>query len=319
MATDPDEMQAAAQQTDAPPDPQTLLIEIDNALRGGTDATEIRKMVRRAAGALAQERDTAATVLERHRLMQADGRGVQAIYPRSPGEAWEYARSLCTVGHVPSAYREGGNKNGAPVVGLVALGIMKAMEVGLPPQTGLANIMPVNDRFTVWGDGAQALVQQAGVLASYGREWIGAPEGFDYRTEPLSKDWPPTFGCHVWFGRKGVEGLFEHTYTVADALRANLWMNGNKKPWITDPLRMLFNRARAFALRDGFADCLLGLTIREEYDDYTDAPPAAGRARVDASHRLGGFGDEAKAIAHDSGGNGVPVPEFGAQKTEVNL
>ncbi|MGH6729111.1 MAG: hypothetical protein ACREBK_03065, partial [Sphingomicrobium sp.] len=67
-------------------------------------------------------------------------------------------------------------------------------------------------------------------------------------------------------------------FTVRDAERAGLWMNAKRKPWVHYPKRMLFNRARAFALRDGFADALAGLSITEEVLDTL--PPVEEAAKL---------------------------------------
>ena len=51
---------------------------------------------------------------------------------------------------------------------------------------------------------------------------------------------------------------------------------------------MLMARARAYALRDGFADCLMGLAIREEIEDL----PAEAPGKTDTS-----FLDDAPAAS----------------------
>ena len=57
----------------------------------------------------------------------------------------------------------------------------------------------------------------------------------------------------------------ERRFSVQDARRAGLW--GRPGPWSQYPQRMLQMRARAFALRDAFADVLGGLYLREELED----------------------------------------------------
>jgi len=49
-------------------------------------------------------------------------------------------------------------------------------------------------------------------------------------------------------------------------------------PWQTYPRRMLMMRARSWALRDGFADVLRGLSIREEVDMVSMSGATAGRS-----------------------------------------
>lgn len=305
--------------TEAPPrDVRDVIIDAGKTIQRLGDGLpeEIKAIfaqMRYAVTAIDRERDMhAGQLAAMRRQSTADGKGVIAIMPRTPQEAYDYARSLCEVGHVPAAYRVGGKKEGDPVLGLVALGIMKAMEVGMPPQTGLANIMPVNDRFTVWGDLAQALAFDSGHVEAYGKEFV-LPDDFDMNT-PLSTDWPDGAGVRVWFKRRGTEGIFEHTFTVGDAKRAKLWMNTYKKPWIESPWRMLFNRARAFALRDGFADCLMGLSIREEVEDMIDVTP---RAAVDSVSRLGGFSDTPQPALEHTPSTDTPIPAATAEKEPV--
>ena len=55
------------------------------------------------------------------------------------------------------------------------------------------------------------------------------------------------------------------TFSIAEARKARLL--GKSGPWQDYRGRMLQMRARGFALRDGFADVLKGLNIREEVED----------------------------------------------------
>ena len=205
--------------------------------------------------------------------LQADGSGVMAIIPRDLNEAMKYANGLAHSGIVPDSFRYDGKKGNEVNVSLVAMGVLKTLEIGLPPQTGLAFLLPINGRFTVWGDGAWALVQRGGHLDSHTVEWF-FPEGFDKHTTPLDK-WPNEIGCVVRMWRRGQRDPYENEYTVGRARRAGMWNNSYKKPWQTDPERMLFNRARAYCMRDGFADDLFGLGIAEEVQDYAAPPKAA--------------------------------------------
>ena len=70
---------------------------------------------------------------------------------------------------------------------------MKSVEIGVNPITGIANIMIVNNRPSVWGDLGVALVQQAGQLTGMEQEEIGtAPEpGLEL------KDWPADYGWRI--------------------------------------------------------------------------------------------------------------------------
>lgn len=187
---------------------------------------------------------------------------VSAIVPRDIDEAWRLAEVIVKAGLAPDSYK---NDPKAIVVG-----IMKSLEVGLPPLTGINNIAIINGRPCIWGDGAVALAQNSGYIADIEAD----------QTEPTPQvelqDWPDTYGWNVSITRAGHgSGTYTGSFTVGDAKRAKLWLNHRRRPWIEYPDRMLFNRARAFALRDGFADALMGLAIREEMEDVPTPKPEA--------------------------------------------
>jgi hypothetical protein len=219
---------------------------------------------------------------------------VMAIMPRSIEEASRYANGLCIANIVPDAFREGGKRDGAPNQMLVMMGVLKAMEIGVPPQTGLAGLLPINGRFSVWGDLAAALVQRTGQVAKQQVIELGAGN-FDPSAQ--IGDWPPAFGYRVLYWRSGQEDPYVGEFTVRDAQRAGLWNNARRQPWILYPKRMLFNRARAFALRDGFSDGLSGLTIAEEVMDTL--PPAVDERG--SSPRTALLIDDAKEEEADEG------------------
>jgi hypothetical protein len=172
------------------------------------------------------------------------------------GQAWMLADLLRNGDVVPASYKTDEQ---------VVVGLMKAMEIGVSPISGLGNIMIINNRPSVWGDLAQALIQRTGALEKLETEELGErPDS----TIALNQ-WPEDYGWRVTAWRKGMETPFVGEYRVRDARRAGMWGNTKKIPWITDPSRMIFNRARAFALRDGFADKLFGMGIIEEQQDFT--------------------------------------------------
>ncbi len=187
--------------------------------------------------------------------------------------AQRYANGMVLSGVVPDTFRYSKDVLGEPGENrailhrkgdinnaLVLMGILKCMELGVAPQTGMAGLYVINNRFSVFGDLAASLVQRTGQVAKHVDQRIG-PQ-FDPNTPP--GQWPDEYGWEVRYWRKGQEEPYIGRFTVRDAKRAGLWMNTSKDPWIKYPDRMLFNRARAFCLRDGFADALMGLTIAEE-------------------------------------------------------
>lgn len=179
------------------------------------------------------------------------GGPVAAIVPRNIEEAFRLAQLVVKAGLAPDSYEKDPSK--------VVIGIMKSLEVGLPPITGLSSIYLIRNRPSIFGDGAIALIQARGVILKMEHEYTGTP-GED--------DWT----CHVRMWRRGQSEPYAGEFSIGDAKRAKLWANPKKIPWIEYPDRMLFNRARAFAVRDGFADCLSGLAIAEEMQDLPEAP-----------------------------------------------
>jgi hypothetical protein len=183
------------------------------------------------------------------------------IVPTTAEEAFRMATAVVNGRLAPDSYNNDPNK--------VVLGIMAALEAGLPPLYGLRQIAIINGRPTIWGDAAQALIQKSGQLSNQIVEWQEV-DGFDFTGKPVN-EWPDAYGVTVSLWRKGQADPYVGTYTVGDAKRAKLWMNPKKVPWIEHPRRMLLVRARAFPQRDGFADALAGLAIREEVEDHYDA------------------------------------------------
>jgi hypothetical protein len=219
------------------------------------------------------------------------GSKVQAIIPTTLGELAMVAAAVINGGMAPESYTvpdEQATKS------RIMLGIMKGAEVGLPPITALSTIAIINNRPCIWGDGAQALILRSGVMSDYEETWEGGQEKVgagEEMHEPISADFPDTLTCVVRMWRSGIETAFEGRFSVRDAKRAHLWANTRKQPWLHFPRRMLKVRARAFAQRDGFADVLAGLSIREEIEDLPAPPPE----KTDISG-LEGLGEQ-RAIA----------------------
>ncbi len=139
----------------------------------------------------------------------------------------------------------------------IAIAIEMGLEVGLKPMQALQNVAVINGRPSIWGDAALALVEASGLLEDIHETWTGKPYEDDYTAVVVVK-------------RKGRSHPTERTFSIVDAKTAGLWKKAG--PWTTAPKRMLQMRARAFALRDTFADVLRGLSIAEEVQDYIDVP-----------------------------------------------
>lgn len=173
-----------------------------------------------------------------------DIRAVQpfSLRPSNLSEAMEFAKLMAASRLVPKDFQ------GQPADILVA--VQLGMELGLPPLQALQNISVINGRPCVWGDAALALVQSSGLLEDI-----------------QETDDGKTATCKVV--RRGISPI-TRTFSMEDAQRAGL---AGKGPWTQYPARMRQMRARAFALRDGFADVLKGMAVREEIEDYPTRVP----------------------------------------------
>jgi hypothetical protein len=187
----------------------------------------------------------------------AVGGSIQAIVPQSFDEAWRIANAVCRAGLAPDGLE-------TPEKAMIA--IMHGLEVGLPPMAALQSIAVINNRPTIYGDGLVGLVRASGLLEVIKEHMEGDGDNL-------------TAVCTI--KRRGEPELIVGRFSVADAKTARLWgkltRKGDPTPWVTHPWRMLKVRARAFALRDGFADVLKGLAVREEMEDVElmrDVTPA---------------------------------------------
>jgi hypothetical protein len=151
---------------------------------------------------------------------------------------------------------KGGKIDQKPTIAKIFIGMQKAKEVGLDPLTGLSTIYVINGKPTLYGDGATALILP--YVTKYEETFSGTPE-------------TPEWKCTVKIWRKKVENPFVGEFSWKDAIDARLTVKTG--PWKEYKARMLKNRARAFAIRDGFADCLHGLGIYEEMLDTVQETP----------------------------------------------
>lgn len=172
------------------------------------------------------------------------------INPQTYEQAWQFSEMLANSEMVPKNFK---NK---PADILIAM--QMGSEIGLKPMQSLQNIAVVNGRPTIWGDAVVAICQSSGMLEDI--------------TEEVTDDY-----ATVTVKRAGQEP-HSVTFSMADAKQAGL--SGKAGPWTQYPKRMMKNRARAFALRDKFADVLSGFGITEEEKDrVVDVVPETRRSQ----------------------------------------
>lgn len=172
----------------------------------------------------------------------ADG----ALQLRNLGEAFCVARLLIGAGFAPK---------GATVES-ATVSIMKGKKLGLDPLSAVQGISSVNGVPRLWGDAMVAVVKASGLVEDEKVEWI-----------PSHKD---AQGVRYTIKRKGIPTPYVGEFSRLMAERAGLW--GKPGSWKTNPDRMLLNRARSFALRDGFSDVLQGMgSVEEAMDEARSA------------------------------------------------
>lgn len=176
------------------------------------------------------------------------GSKIAAFVPTNLDEAWRLAGALSKSGMTPKSYGNDQNK--------IMVGIMAGAEVGLAPFSALQSIAVIGNNPSLWGDGALALIQASGLLE-----------------DMEETDDGHTATCRLV--RVGRSSPIIRSFSMDDAKKAGL--AGKAGPWTQYPARMRQMRARAFAMRDGFADVLRGLHIAEEARDY--APMNGGDLR----------------------------------------
>lgn len=179
------------------------------------------------------------------------------LSPRSLEEALKFAGYLADSELVPKDFK------GKP--GNVLVAIQWGMELGLKPMQAMQNIAVINGRPSVWGDAVLALV-----LASPVCEYV--------------HEWEENGTAFIKVKRRGKPEDLQ-SFSDADAKQAGLI--GKQGPWSQYPKRMKKMRARAFALRDNFADVLKGIPIAEEAMDIEpverDITPRATPAQIASS------------------------------------
>ena len=209
--------------------------------------------------------------------------GSKSLMPNTIEEAYRIAQAFSKSNFIPAAYR------GKPDDAFAAINL--GMEIGLPPMRSLQSIAVVNGTPCVYGDAQLALVKASGILISFEESYEGV-EGQD------------DFGAVCKLQRESDKEVTIEKFTVKDAKLARLW--GKAGTWTTHPKRMLRYKARAFALRDKFADVLLGLT--HSIEEMEGEEPLKNVSNTDTIN----------SVIDKQMGNGEPVKLFKEEEKKDN-
>src|SRR5580700_5429666 len=173
------------------------------------------------------------------------------MVPKSIAEVRELARLIALAEWAPDAYRD---LDGNYVQQKIELAIMHGATVGLGPIAAVQSIAVIDGMPTIWGDGALSIVERSGLLEDMLEEYQSDPE------EGLAAI------CTMRRRRRPTP--IQNRFSMAMAEQAQL--TRKEGPWQSYPQRMLKMRARSWSIRDGFADVLRGLHIREEVEDFIE-------------------------------------------------
>ncbi|MCB5278927.1 MAG: hypothetical protein LHW59_05355 [Candidatus Cloacimonetes bacterium] len=165
------------------------------------------------------------------------------IIPTTFNEVMAFSETLSKSGIIPKNFQDKPND--------IFVAINWGLTLGLPPVQALNGIAVINGKPSIFGDLAMALVRASG-KCEYVKET---------QTDSMAT-------CIV---KRVGEDEQSKTFTMDEARKAGLLSNPT---WNKYPKRMLQMRARAFALRDVFADVLLGISIAEEQQDIVDTEVA---------------------------------------------
>ena len=175
------------------------------------------------------------------------------LFPQTLKDAEDLAATLCASQMVPKHYVN----NPKNAVGAMAHG----MPLGMNAMQAMQSVAMINGMPGLYGDGLLAVCRSC-------PSWEWMQETIEGETA-------------ICTAKRRGEPEVTATFSVQDAKRAQLW--GKAGPWTQYPTRMLAMRARAFALRNLYADVLRGMGSAEELRDIPAETPAVQvePARID--------------------------------------
>jgi hypothetical protein len=176
------------------------------------------------------------------------------LFPQTLKDAEDLAATLCASQMVPKHYVN----NPKNAVGAMAHG----MPLGMNAMQAMQSVAMINGMPGLYGDGLLAVCRSCSAW-----EWM---------TETIDGE------TAICTAKRRNEPEVTATFSVADAKRAQLW--GKQGPWTQYPTRMLAMRARAFALRNLYADVLRGMGSAEELRDIPAEMPAVQVEPVRIDH-----------------------------------
>lgn len=174
----------------------------------------------------------------------------KGLEPRNFEETMALANLLAKSDIVPKDFQ------GKPANILVAVAMGRELGVGWAQS--LQNIMVLNGRPSTWGDIVMGLVLSSGYYEDSHDEFDEKKDG----------------GTAIFYSKRKGKRETVRTFSHEDAKKAGLLTKDTYQKY---ERRMLFNRSRAWALRDDYSDVLKGLRITEEEQDIIEVGTVAGQ------------------------------------------
>lgn len=168
--------------------------------------------------------------------------GLTRLAPQNFGELERLATILCKSDIVPKDL-QGKAAN-------VLLVLMYGNEIGITAAQALQSVMVINGRPSLFGDATMGLCIASEVYEDSKDEFNEQTMTATFKAKRRGKDW------------------VIRSFSQKDAEKAKLWTKPG--PWQEYPKRMLFHRARSWALRDTFPDVLKGIRYFEEERDFVE-------------------------------------------------
>lgn len=212
--------------------------------------------------------DITTPPVPKSQVVVRSGEKIEGLVPTTIQEAWLFCSKMAQSFNLPESYYkmpknlpDGMNPEDMPNIMDIATGralqaMQLGMEVGLPPAQSIQSIIVLNGVGTIWGDSQLALVLSSG-KSKYVKEYtlpVGERMWMDDKDSIPNKAF--TWVCETW--RVGDTEPHLGRFSVQDAITAGLW--GKDRTWKTHKNRMGMYKARAFCLRDKYADVLKGLS-----------------------------------------------------------
>lgn len=208
---------------------------------------------------------TEIATVNRQVAIAAGSRGLEL---RNLDELWRFATIAAKSGLAPRDLN---------TTEKVFIALQWGAEIGVSPMQALKNIAVINGRACMWGELLTAIVRRSPLCKGIKSRYEGQGE---------------SRVCIV-VGRRQTGDEIEESegrFGYADAKRASLIGKDTYKSY---PDRMYLARARAFVLKDLFADLLCGLDVAEEAQDID--PERAVEANIVSGDDAPG--DELDAVA----------------------